>query len=70
MLNKGPHVVETVGFLDDVLRRMQRHQNKKRAMLRKLAISDLSDSARHETHAVAATRGLLSRDWLTVAAKH
>ena len=29
MLNKGPHVVEAVGFLRDVLRRMDRHQHKK-----------------------------------------
>ena len=42
MLNKGPHVVEAVRFLDDVLRRDQRHQRKKRAMLRKLSISELS----------------------------
>jgi pyruvate kinase len=42
MLNNGPHVVEAVRFLDDVLRRMQRHQRKKRAMLRKLSISELS----------------------------
>lgn len=43
MLNKGPHVVEAVRFLDDVLRRMQHHQKKKRAMLRKLAISELAE---------------------------
>ena len=43
MLNKGPHVVEAVRFLDNVLRRMQRHQRKKRAMLRKLSVSELSE---------------------------
>lgn len=33
MLNKGPHLVEAVAFLDGILRRMDRHQNKKRAKL-------------------------------------
>ncbi len=39
MLNKGPHAVATVRFLDNVLKRMQDHQQKKRAMLRKLRVS-------------------------------
>ena len=42
MLNKGPYLVEAVQFLDGVLRRMEEHQQKKRAMLRKLAVSTLS----------------------------
>ncbi len=29
MLNKGPHIVRTAAFLDDILRRMERHQWKK-----------------------------------------
>lgn len=29
MLNKGPHLVEAVAFLDRILRRMDRHQSKK-----------------------------------------
>ena len=33
MLNKGPHLVEAVAFLDRILRRMDRHQNKKSARL-------------------------------------
>jgi len=41
MLNKGPHVAEAVRFLDDVLARMQAHQHKKRARLRRLSISHL-----------------------------
>jgi len=36
MLNKGPYILEAVRILDDVLSRMQEHQNKKRALLRKL----------------------------------
>jgi pyruvate kinase len=36
MLNKGPFIVDAVHMLDDVLRRMQEHQHKKRTMLRRL----------------------------------
>jgi pyruvate kinase len=39
MLNKGPHVVRAVRALDDILRRMQAHQAKKRAMLRELRLA-------------------------------
>jgi pyruvate kinase len=40
MLNKGPHIVEALKALDSILRRMQAHQVKKRAMLRQLRIAD------------------------------
>ena len=39
MLNKGPHMVSAVRVLDDILRRMQAHQAKKRAMLRELRLA-------------------------------
>jgi len=39
MLNKGPHVLSAVRVLDDILRRMQPHQLKKRAMLRELRLA-------------------------------
>ena len=39
MLNKGPHVVTAVQVLDSILRRMQAHQFKKRAMLRELRLA-------------------------------
>ena len=39
MLNKGAHLASAVRVLDDILRRMQAHQNKKRAMLRPLQMS-------------------------------
>jgi pyruvate kinase len=39
MLNKGPHVTEAVRTLNDILRRMQNHQSKKRSMLRKLKLA-------------------------------
>jgi pyruvate kinase len=42
MLNKGPHIVEAVRFLAGVLERMAYHQHKKRAMLRKLSISQFA----------------------------
>jgi pyruvate kinase len=39
MLNKGPHVVSAVRALEDILRRMQQHQTKKRSMLRELRLA-------------------------------
>lgn len=39
MINKGPHVLSAVRVLDDILRRMQQHQTKKRAMLRELRLA-------------------------------
>jgi pyruvate kinase len=39
MLNKGPHIVRAVEVLDDILRRMQTHQKKKRRMLRELRLA-------------------------------
>lgn len=39
MLNKGPHMVSAVRVLDDILRRMQTHQDKKQAMLRELRLA-------------------------------
>jgi pyruvate kinase len=36
MLNKGPHIVDAIHTLDDILRRMQQHQSKKRSLLRAL----------------------------------
>lgn len=40
MLNKGPFVIETMTFLENVLVRMQDHHHKKTAMLRKLKVSE------------------------------
>jgi pyruvate kinase len=37
MLNKGPHIVETIRVLDGILRRMEAHQDKKRPLLLELA---------------------------------
>jgi pyruvate kinase len=39
MLNKGPHMVETVRMLADILTRMAGHQAKKRALLRGLRVA-------------------------------
>jgi pyruvate kinase len=41
MLNKGPHIVETVNFLNGVLTRMASHQYKRKAMLRRLSVSKI-----------------------------
>lgn len=37
MLNKGPHIIEAIRTLDDILHRMQGHQHKKRALLKRLS---------------------------------
>jgi pyruvate kinase len=42
MLNKGPHLIEAVCVLEDILRRMEAHQSKKSARLRSLRLSALS----------------------------
>lgn len=39
MLNKGPHIIATIRMLDSILRRMQGHQFKKTARLKKLSLS-------------------------------
>ena len=39
MLNKGPYIVKAIKVLDDILKRMQDHQVKKYATLRKLKVS-------------------------------
>jgi pyruvate kinase len=44
MLNKGPHIVEAVSALDDILRRMQDHQSKKSSRLRPLHLSATQES--------------------------
>jgi pyruvate kinase len=36
MLNKGPYMIETVGLLGEILKRMENHQQKKRPRLRAL----------------------------------
>ena len=46
MLNKGPHVVKAVQVLDDILRRMQFHQVKKTAMLRRLHVAGDAEAER------------------------
>jgi pyruvate kinase len=56
MLNKGPYIGEAVRTLDDILRRMQAHQSKKRAMLRPLHVAHdiLADLAPPEPEPVSA----------------
>jgi pyruvate kinase len=49
MLNKGPHVIHAVQTLDDILRRMQSHQTKKRAMLRELRLTTHTPTVEPDT---------------------
>ena len=42
MLNKGPYIAEATRFLSGVLTRMEAHQSKKRALLRRLSVSELA----------------------------
>ena len=44
MLNKGPHILETLRTLDGILRRMQQHQSKKVSLLRPLQVSRQEES--------------------------
>jgi pyruvate kinase len=39
MLNKGPHIVQAVHTLDNILHRMENHQTKKQSMLRELRLA-------------------------------
>ena len=39
MLNKGPYIVQAVNFLSGVMTRMEAHQYKRKARLRKLSVS-------------------------------
>ncbi len=36
MLNKGPHIIQAIQMLDNILQRMQEHQQKKNSLLRRL----------------------------------
>ena len=45
MLNKGPHILEAMHTLADILRRMQEHQAKKRPLLRALKAWNLRRAA-------------------------
>jgi pyruvate kinase len=44
MLNKGPHIVDAVSALDDILHRMQDHQAKKSARLRRLHLNVVQEA--------------------------
>jgi pyruvate kinase len=57
MLNKGPYMVTAVQVLDDILRRMQAHQAKKRAMLRKLELANWTPAECESTASERAAPG-------------
>ncbi len=43
MLNKAPHILDAMRMLDDILRRMESHQSKKRPLLRALRSCSLNN---------------------------
>jgi len=55
MLNKGPYIRETLRFLTDMLGRMEEHQYKKTARLRKLRVSDVNGVRRNHLRDASAT---------------
>jgi pyruvate kinase len=53
MLNKGPHLVHAVQVLDDILCRMEAHQSKKSARLRRLHLSEMMPGGSADRHQTA-----------------
>jgi pyruvate kinase len=53
MLNKGPYIVKAVRALDDILMRMEGHQQKSRSTLRKLKLAELFQPWQEQTRATA-----------------
>lgn len=45
MLNKGPRILDAIAVLDDILRRMEQHQRKKRPLLPRLDVSQYIHTA-------------------------
>ncbi len=43
MLNKGPHILKALSYLDDIMRRMATHQDKKRPTMRELKLASVLD---------------------------
>jgi len=64
MLNKGPHILGAMRTLDDILRRMQAHQAKKRPLMRALKAWDVPTQARMDE----ATRTARLVDGMSLAA--
>lgn len=55
MLNKGPYIQKAVRALDDILRRMEGHQQKSRSTLRKLRLAELFQPSDHYTRPATAS---------------
>ena len=45
MLNKGPHILDAIHFLNDVVGRMHEHQDKRTTLLRRLSVSEALGAA-------------------------
>jgi len=56
MLNKGPYIVKAVRALDDILRRMEGHQQKSRSTLRRLRLAELFQPSSYVSTAAIANR--------------
>ncbi len=65
MLNKGPYLVQAVSVLDDILRRMSAHQDKKSAKFRSLRVAESFAQQLRELRGTAvdgvAAAGLVTR---------
>ncbi len=57
MLNKGPHILDAVSVLDDILRRMEEHQSKKTAQLRALKSWQVKPATRPPGTSIALGEG-------------
>ena len=56
MLNKGPYILKAVRALDDILKRMEGHQQKSRSTLRKLRLAELFQPTDYSSkHAMASS---------------
>jgi pyruvate kinase len=65
MLNNGPHIIEAMRVLHDILRRMEEHQDKKSSRLRRLRWWEwpdghLPEAKPRRAHAASLRRGLKS----------
>jgi len=57
MLNKGPYIIDAMRTLDDILRRMQSHQSKKRPLLRALGAWEAARAGAEKTLAPESRKG-------------
>jgi pyruvate kinase len=67
MLNKGPYIAEAVGWLDDVLLRVQANQHKKSPQLRALrSWQELFDEAPEHADGIAGMNDQPDEDYVSI----